>query len=393
MKILQIVQKPQLRGAEIFAFELNRQLEEYGCETRTLYLYEYHGSQRLPVKDKDVCLKATHNNPFESSIGFNPHLLYSSYRTMREFAPDIIQLNGSRTVKYGALARFVGDGDFNAKLVYRVIDMPSFWNKKWWSVNVFRKLIIPQIDGLIAVSSPSLADAKSLYDIRVPAEVILNGIDPKKLQGARHRSAFRAEMGASEDDVVLLFLNSLVPQKRPDRFIRVFRAVREEVSNVKAWVVGDGALRREVENLARKASLLEDCRFFGYQSEVAAYLNGADMVVLTSDSEGSPAVVLEAGYLERAVVATDVGGISESLIDGETGILVDVNREEDMIKSIVYLSSNREAREEMGRKSGKRIRSFFTIDRIAQRYLEFYKRIVGQSEIGQPIEQPLTPTP
>lgn len=389
MKVLQMVQKPQLRGAEIFAYELSRQLEEYGCETRTVYLYEFRGRQRLPVRDDDVYLQAVHDNPFEYSIGFNPRILYGSARAIREFDPDIIQLNGSRSVKYGALAKFITDGRSNAKLVYRIIDMPSFWNRKWWSVGVYRKLIIPQIDGLIAVSSPSLADAKELYGLQAPTEVILNGIDPKKLRRARPRADFRAEMGASEDDVVLLFLNSLVPQKRPDRFIRVFRAVREKVPNVKAWIVGDGALRGKVEELARRMGLLGDCRFFGYQSDVATYLDGADMVVLTSDSEGSPAVVLEAGYMERAVVSTDVGGISESLVHGETGILVDVDREEDMIASIVFLASNRGTREEMGRKSGTRVRSNFTIDRIAERYLEFYERIAGSTRRDRAIAQPL----
>ena len=96
------------------------------------------------------------------------------------------------------------------------------------------------MDGVIGVSEHCLEDVLDLYKMDVPARAILNGIDERKLVPSGNRAELRTRLGAEDGDVVLLFLGSLVNQKRPDRFVRVLAQVIEQRPKVRGWVVGDG---------------------------------------------------------------------------------------------------------------------------------------------------------
>lgn len=376
MRILQLVQRPQRRGAEIFAFEVSRQLEKYGCEVRTLYLYHYDGQTPLSVGPKDVLLEGNRGALQERLFGAHPVVLSRLMNAIERFDPDIIQLNGGRSVKYGTVAKLIMRAKLRGRLVYRVIDVPSAWNRKSWVQRIYRKILIPQVDGVIAVSSVSLDDAVRLYDVRCPSQVILNGIDSEKLRTNRSRSDVRAAYGAYDSDIVLLFLNSLVAQKRPDRFLRILGEVRKRQPCAIGWVVGDGPLGDKVRLLASEIGLDGACRFFGYQTDVASFINGADIVTMTSRTEGLPAVVLEAGFLGRPVVGTRVGGMSEAVIDGETGILVKENDTTEMVDALCHLIDNHALRIRLGEAAMERVKSNFTIEKIGAQYLSFFEQLI-----------------
>src|SRR4029079_872302 len=88
------------------------------------------------------------------------------------------------------------------------------------------------------------------------------------------------------------------------------------------WIVGGGPLRETLERQVHTSLLASSTRFLGVQHQVANYMNAADIVALTSATEGMPAVLLEAGALGLPVVTTRVGGVAECVLDGKTGILV-----------------------------------------------------------------------
>ena len=126
MKILQIAQKPQRRGAEIFARQLGDWLAGTGHQVRHAYLYRYTGSKPLAVGDGDVALDRPQDTPLERLPWGNPALLADLHRLVRRFDPDIVQANGGRSVKYAALLSLLSPGR-RWKLVYRNIDSPVFW--------------------------------------------------------------------------------------------------------------------------------------------------------------------------------------------------------------------------------------------------------------------------
>lgn len=377
MRVLHLVQRPQRRGAEVFAYDLSRRFEALGVTVSTVYLYAHKGEGVLPLHERDVCLDGMERNPFERLPGFEPVLLGRIVRQIRRFRPDIVQVNGARTVKYGAAAKCLLGSGVKWKLVYRNIGMPSHWHRWRGSVAAYRRVIIPQMDGVVGVSAASLEDVHDFYGLRAPAVVILNGINAERLTPTIGRADFRRSQGVGEDEIVLLTVGSLDSAKRPSQFLRVLSRVREKLPQVRAWIVGDGPLRQETERYAMELGIGAGVRFFGSRDDVADFMQAADIFVMTSDTEGVPAVILEAGLMGLPSVATQVGGLSECVFDGETGILVPPHDEEGMSDAICTLATDDGMRKQLGRSGRERVRSHLTIEHVAEQYLDFYGGLLG----------------
>lgn len=382
MRILQVVQRPQRRGAELFAFDLSSSLESKGHVVKTLYLYGFEGKRGLSIRDIDSGLEGADDHVFERFPGFHPVMLRNVVREINRFRPEIVQVNGSRTVKYGAAAKFLSRADGGWKLIYRNIGIPSDWHAWGGTVWVYRNLVIPQMDGVIGVSRSSLDDARALYRIQAPSTVILNGISSSRLEVVEGRDRLRSRYGASPEDLILLYVGCLESAKRPDRFVRVLSRVAREVPRTRGWIVGNGPRRREIQGLSRDLGLSDRIRFFGSQENVANFMNAADLLLVTSDTEGIPATVLEAGYLGLPVVASRVGGLPECVEHGGTGILVDgENPEEGFTRAVLALGSDDELRRSMGGRARERVSNEMTIDRIADQYLAFYEQVLGRHAV------------
>ena len=100
------------------------------------------------------------------------------------------------------------------------------------------------------------------------------------------------------------------------------RSLREQGVDALLLLVGDGDDRERLEQLAHELGVARSCLFLGYQEDVAPWYAISDAVVLTSASEGTPVTIIEALAAGRPVVATDVGGVSDVVDEGETGFLV-----------------------------------------------------------------------
>lgn len=378
MRVLQLVQRPYRRGAEVFAYDLTRRFEELGLAVKTVYLYGFHGERSLPLHEGDVCLDGRENHPFELFPKFDPGLVRKVLSEITRFSPDIVQVNGSRTIKYGAASKRFAGGRNHWKLIYRNIGIPSDWHHWWGSILIYRTVIMPQMDGVVGVSRYSLDNARALYNLEAPSTIILNGISPERLKPMTRREDLRRRHGVERDDIVLLSVGFLDEIKRPDRFIRVLALVRKRFPRVHGWIVGDGPQKEKAQDLAAELGIGENVQFFGSQDDVASYMQAADLFVMTSDTEGIPAVVLEAGFMGLPVIATRVGGLPECVREGETGILVAPGAENDMVDAIRKLAANPALRVAMGENGRRWIQDHQTIDHVADRYLNFYRKILGE---------------
>jgi glycosyltransferase involved in cell wall biosynthesis len=115
--------------------------------------------------------------------------------------------------------------------------------------------------------------------------------------------------------------------------------------------------------------------FMGYQADVAPYLAAADLLILTSDTEGLPGVVLEAAYFSVPTVASDVGGIRECLIDRETGVLVPDREVSAFCQAISHLLDDHDHRMKMGKAARIFIEENFRMDVAGQQYLDFFNEL------------------
>jgi glycosyltransferase involved in cell wall biosynthesis len=315
-------------------------------------------------------LNGNENHIFEKIPTIHPGLLFKLIKTINAWNPDYVLLNGSRTLKYGAAAKpFLYK---NTKLIYRIIDSPKFWNRSALKQFYYRKLILSKIDAAIGVSQASLNDMVELHGYKKPTTVIHRAIQENKFKNIPSKENCRLKFKTEFTDKVLLFLGNLTPQKRPDRFVEIIKLVKQEFPQIIAWIVGDGVLRQETEALVNKYDLQNNIKFWGYQQNVTELIAASDLLVLSSDTEGLPGVVLECGYLGVPTVSANVGGINECLENGKTGYVVQTQNPEDYANYITELLNNDEKRKSMGALSMQKVKSGFTMDMVAEKYLDFF---------------------
>jgi glycosyltransferase involved in cell wall biosynthesis len=376
MKILHIVHKPQRRGAEVFALQLSQQLRSMGHDVEIVYLYRHDETNALPPVEYDRRLAGYEHHSFERIPGVHPLLLRRLSQLVENLRPDIVQVNGGRTVKYGALVASLHRRRGWA-LIYRNIGEPRDWLRGWRHA-IYLRLVAPNFDGVVGVSQTTLQAISDLYQLSVPVAHIPCAIDPAAIVPSFPREVVRSLTETPLDAPVVVSVGSLSPEKRLDRLLRAVAVVKRNVPNLHLWIVGGGRLRSDLETQVRALSLAPCVRFVGIRENVADYLSAGDVAALTSDTEGMPAVLLEAGLLGRPVVSTRVGGVSECVVDGRTGLLVEPSDEESLATALCGLLQQPERRRRMGTDARAWVERNFSMGQVAQQYCSFYERVLAR---------------
>ena len=141
-------------------------------------------------------------------------------------------------------------------------------------------------------------------------------------QSADARAAARRRLAIPEAAFAIVAVGRLVPIKRIDRLIDAFSIVGARVPDAHLYLVGGGAARPGLEAHVALADLGGRVTFVGWSAATPDWYAAADVVALTSEREGTPLALIEAAASARPVVATDVGGVADIVIDGETGFTV-----------------------------------------------------------------------
>ena len=182
--------------------------------------------------------------------------------------------------------------------------------------------------------------------------------------------------GNGEDGVRILFAARLTQEKRLDRFLGAVRKIADSRPdlNFKAMIAGDGPLRARLEDLADSLDLRgRYVEFLGELADLKSTYEKSDLLVLASDWEGTPNVLLEAMGFALPVVATNVGGVPELVRNGENGFIVETNDAESMANSIVALIENPELRKSMGASGRRIVLENYSPSSLAEKLLGVYQ--------------------
>jgi glycosyltransferase involved in cell wall biosynthesis len=235
-------------------------------------------------------------------------------------------------------------------------------------------------DALVGVSRSTVEDLERLRIApRSKFRVIPIGLELGAFlsASARDGEAFRAEAGAGPDTVLLTFVGRLVPIKRVDVLLRAVAHARAGGAQVRLAIVGDGELRPELEALARDLGIADAIHFAGYRTDMVAVAAAADIAVLSSDNEGTPVSLIEAGAAGKPAVSTRVGGVDE-VVAPDTGLLAPARDSAALGDAIARLAADAGLREAMGERARAHIRGRYTVDRlltdIDALYVELLKR-------------------
>lgn len=197
-------------------------------------------------------------------------------------------------------------------------------------------------DRIIVVSDRDRIEGLA-YGVGRTSQYVLvrSGIDVERYAAAKQlRPATRAGLHIPDHVPVIGSVMRLARPKDPETFLRAAASVRTRYPEARFVIVGDGPRRSAVESLAEALGLADSVIFTGVRRDVPELLGALDIFVLASWSEGLPRVVTEAMASSVPVVASDVGGISEVVESGETGLLVPPGDVEELAGALLRLLSN-----------------------------------------------------
>lgn len=209
------------------------------------------------------------------------------------------------------------------------------------------------------------------------AVTIRNAVDVDRMQqGESGRLEVRREFGLPPEVPVIGIVGRLVPVKRFDLFLRAAHRVATSRPDAVFMIVGDGALRGDLEAQAAGLGLAGRVIFAGFREDIARVVASIDLVVMCSDSETTPYAVSEAMAMGKPVVATAVGGVPEQVESGREGLLCPPDDEEKLAAAIIQLLADQRLREEMGRNARRKAQEEFSIAAMAGRLRRLYEEIL-----------------
>jgi len=240
------------------------------------------------------------------------------------------------------------------------------------------RLMSPLTTVTICVSEQELAAGLEAGTCRAERSVVIhNAVDVAAAPRSRH-------------DRPVPRLVAVGRLKAPKDFLTLVRALAGlPEGGFEALLVGDGPDRGEIEDEIRKLGVEGCVQLTGERSDVPALLADSDVFVLSSRSEGLPVSVLEAMAAELPVVASNVGGLGELVVDGETGLLVPPGDPKALGEALGRLIEDRELRLRFGAASRARAERLFDLDAFRQAHLDLYDVQLGLARaVPQPPVEP-----
>ena len=298
-------------------------------------------------------------------------------RVLAQGKYDIVHTHSSVAGVVGRLAAFTAGVPV---IIHHVHGWGLHENMSGWTRMLYlnlERLCARFSHRMIAVSRPDIQ--KGLAQ-RIGREdkftLIYNGIDLEKFRQPADDHQMRSELGLDPDCKLVGMIGRLDEQKNPLDFIRAAALVAKSYSEVQFLVVGDGWLRPECERLIHELNLKEKLFLLGYRNDVARILSILTITAMSSLWEGLPIAFLEAMSAGKPIVANDVDGASDVVIDGETGFLVPPHQPSKMAERILYLLNNETLRHEMGHVAQQRSR-YFSTQRMVGQIESLYKELVA----------------
>ncbi len=210
--------------------------------------------------------------------------------------------------------------------------------------------------------------------VAVPTGVDLDRFDPRRADGGPVRRA----LGIPPEAPVVGMVAVLRSKKGHRYFVEAARQVLRALPASRFLVVGEGPMRPTVERWITEAGLAGAVYLLGHREDIPEVMAALDVMVLPSRrAEGVPQVLTQALAMERAVVTTDVVGVTEMVVDGVTGLVVSPEDAAGLAKAVIGLLEDPERAKALGRAGRRRVVAGFSLDGMLDRMEAIYREVAG----------------
>ncbi len=293
-------------------------------------------------------------------------------RRLAEWRPDIIHVHGSQDTWLVAVARAIPGRSGQIPVVR------TKHNIFPWARHSMNRWLYRQLDGTIGISTYIMEQLSTYPELDGKPRVLIPSVpETEAIRAAKGRPEV-TRRGVGPQAFVWASTGRLRREKGFDVLLRAWQRV------VSAWgrdacrlvIAGDGSDAGALADLAKELGLGEpELEFLGFREDVPELLKAVDGYVLASRSEGLGTAILEALAAELPAVATNVGGIPDSIRHEKTGLLVRPNDPEDLAAAMIRVMDDREFAKRLGAEAGLLIDSTFSRESMGRRTIEFYKEV------------------
>lgn len=368
MKVLHVVASRERRGAEVFASALVNSLAGSDVDQRVAVLRAGRGDQVLFSAPTTEIGTATIRVP---GVRMSAAGVRNLKHAIASYRPDIIQAHGGEPLKY-ALAASLADG---RRIVYRRIGDVAQLGGDHARRRAYSGLM-RRTARVVAVADALRVELVEHFGL-APARVVVipNGVDVDSLTPSRSRDDMRGALGIEPDAQVVLSLGALTWEKDPIGHLDVVARAAVGRPRLVHVFAGDGPLRERLNNEIQRRGAQHRTRLLGSRSDVGDLLAASDVMMLASETEGMPAVAIEAGLSGLPLVGYALRGVPEVVVDGETGSLVPPGDRSLLASALGRLLDDRSTRERMGLSAREWCRMRFDIRLVAPKYLSVYEEV------------------
>jgi glycosyltransferase involved in cell wall biosynthesis len=297
----------------------------------------------------------------------------SLIRAIREFKPHLIH---THTAKAGFLGRIASILSLHHSIRVHTFHghlLNGYFGHFKRSLIIFSEKFLALItDQLLAVGD------------KVRQDLLMVGIGSKDKFGLMppglaldvlpSKENSRIALGLPIHSLQCAFIGRVTQIKRPDRFLDVVTEIKKRDLNLDFFIAGDGDLLNLCRERIKRDNL--PVTILGWQTDIERVLSSADIIVLTSDNEGTPLSLIQAGMAGLPVVTTNVGSVPEVVINNATGIITELNVQE-IANALEKLVRNKGLRTQLGFAAQRFTLTNFGVERLVHNHEELYKRLLS----------------
>ena len=298
---------------------------------------------------------------------------FSLVKEIRSFKPHVIH---THTAKAGFLGRIASIVSFHPSI--RVHTFHGHLLNGYFGS--FKRCLVVLAEKILAMPSHQLLAVGD----KVRQDLLAVGVGTLKkfslmppglqISDLPNKIASQDFYGLSSQKLQCAFIGRITRVKRPDRFLDVVCELKRRGLDIEFFIAGDGELLEGCR--ARIASEDLPVNILGWQSNIERVLAAADIVILTSDNEGTPLSLIQAGMSALPVVTTRVGSVPEVVLDGVTGFVTDLNVQE-IANALEKLAKSAELRARMGASAQEFTLANFGVDRLVNDHELLYKKLLA----------------
>jgi glycosyltransferase involved in cell wall biosynthesis len=372
IRVMQIIARMNVGGPAVLVADLMRNFDPKLVNAVLVTGYcDENESDYLDEVAKDV--KAVRVPGFGRSIAplKDVNAFFLLMKEIRKFKPDVIHTHTAKAGVLGRIASLIAAPSakrvhtFHGHLLHGYFDRSKtqliVFVERFLAVITFRMIAIGNSVKEDLVRAGIGSDSKY--------EVIFPGLQPLKTFA---KEEAKKSLGLESNKTYLVFVGRLTQIKRPDRLLEIARYLKVSQSNSQILIAGAGELLEKMEGVSVSEGL--PITFLGWRDDIDLILSAADIAILCSDNEGIPLTLIEAAQAGLPIVSTDVGSVSDIVIDGITGFLTEVTSDA-LIQGITRLLEEPKLRHTFGKAGEQRAKDFFS----SRSMVEYHQRLYSRS--------------